>query len=495
MRILIFILALMSAFFVSNVYSIESTKLDMENLKHPKFEYIGNCNYYGIFNKTNIPLGACVKLIDDHYKSRNGDNAGDAFSSLIGQSSTGPIYNIYSSFKTCATCNYVKVELGNWTQIEGEPSCPPESFPMFKYEVFEADGTLKCAREKLPDDCPAGYHSLAASKAISGGDECMPKACPAAGSGENLSSSPMTGGIPFSGGGMYCNDGCAYTVESSQITSKSYAVGTSQGAACGTKPYDNFKMADDGEDLKCNVTTNADGVSLMACPESTATTPEVDPHNNDDAKVGEDKKPDLPKESCDPADASCQMKNVEAEITNSTNDQIENDNVLHNKKIDADVENTKAVINSMDSIGTILFMADKKSDINAAQTVGKLQGVIDAINGLEGNGTGTGGGGNGSGEGNIGGEDCEGTIEECAGIGNGDGVELSHETRNLDQYAQKYNNWLPNAELPPEKCITLTNGKSLCFSFQYFIVFFQAISGLIVLSSLIHSASIIARSV
>ena len=106
---------------------------------------------------------------------------------------------------------------------------------------------------------------------------------------------------------------------------------------------------------------------------------------------------------------------------------------------------------------------------------------------------GGGGGGNGGGDGEgEGGGDCEGGAADCVPIV---GSEIPKEVVNLSQYADKYDDWLPNAELPEEKCIVLTTGQSLCFSFSAFIILFQAISGLIVISSLLHSARIIAGAI
>lgn len=371
------------------------------------------------------------------------------------------------------------------------PSCPPKAYPEHDYPWYQNGKLYSCHKEKPVEDCPAGYHSKGTSKAL-GSTECVPKECPPAGSSESLFSSPTIGGSPFDGGGLYCNDGCAYNVNESQISLSKYAIGVSQGVACGDKPYENSKLADDATADQCSTTTDGT-VTVLQCPDHHQPEPEENPIDNEESKVDDTETPEKPKETCVDGDVTCNLKNVETEIENSINRLIDNDNELHNKKIDADEKNAKAFLNVMESIDTAILLQTSQDERLHAVTVGKFNELIDAVNGIETGGGG--GGGNGTGNGNIGGQDCEGTIEECAGIGSGDGVELPQETRNLDQYAQKYNNWLPDAELPPEKCITLTNGKSLCFSFKYFILFFQAISGLIVLSSLIHSASIIVRSV
>ncbi len=530
MRILIFILALMSAFFVHNAFAETSTEQvtpkcygggtfneELQTCLIPaQPESISQCilTHDGVdYTKTSKQghQAACVALLEsskgflpdyDYDDYCSGSYCRNYSKSDYFRYNASSVY-LYARFEityTCATnptCTPPPTETldkyrgrANYDGVVDKASCPPPNAPNYKTPI-DLNNLFYCSQLPSEQDCPAGYHSKSVSQQL-GSSECLPKECPAAGSGENLSSTPMTGGVPFNGGGMYCNDGCAYTVNTSQISSPKYAVGTSQGAACGDKPYDNKKLADEGDTGNCTTATNGD-VTLLSCPDANPTTPEPDPHNNDESKVNEDDTPEKPKETCAEGDTSCNLKNVETEIENSINRQIDNDNKLHNKKIDADTKNAKAFLNVMDSIDTAILLQTSQDERLHAVTVGKFNELIDAVNGIETGGGG--GGGNGTGNGNIGGQDCEGTIEECAGIGSGDGVELPHETKNLEQYAQKYQNWLPDAELPQEKCITLTTGYTACFSFHYIIYFLQALSGLIVLSSLIHSAAIIVRSV
>ncbi len=500
MRILIFILALMSAFFVPATFSFE---LDLDDLRAPKvrIEKIYRCEFsfsWGGGTSTKLPSQSRSGAMDacKAWAFINLDRSQPCGSTNKLDGGYGRILlplNLIKSDGSCSiggngggTVNFNAIDEG---QTETE-SCPPDSSPEHKFEHYTEQGDLKCAKLKEYKDCDAGYHSKGASQAL-GSDSCLPKECPPAGSSEVLGSSPKTGGVPFIGGGMYCNDGCAYAVNSGNIHSKGSALGTSQGVACGDKPYDNKKLANEGDEGECKTATNGE-VTVLNCPNEPPPEPEEPPLNNDDSKVDESDTPEQSKENCAVGDTDCNLQNLEKEISNSINRQIDNDNELHNKQIDADTKNAKAFLNVMDSIDTTLLLQKSQNERLHATTIGKFNELIDAVNGIE-TGGGGGGAGTGSGNGNIGGQDCEGTIEECAGFGGE--IELPQETRNLEQYAQKYNNWLPDAELPPEKCITLTNGKSLCFSFQYFILFFQAISGLIVISSLIHSASIIVRSV
>jgi len=508
MRILIFILALMSAFFVSAGVLDEQRGPDMSDLKPPQGD-TQYCTYASVTtNYSGSPKGCggtefeAKKQACDLYALTYvyGDSGSYTWGQAICEidSSTFrlriPGTRHYSNGQNLPTTAYVSLYAKNYTN-ETIYKCPNPTYPEYDRQVESSQHSsgIMCAKTKEPEDCPAGYHSKGASAAL-GSDTCVPKECPPTGSSESLFSSPRIGGSGFDGGGLYCNGGCTYTVDPSQISLGQYAIGVSQGAACGDKPYDDKKLADDADNNNCSFTSD-NTVKVLQCPDNHQPEPEENPIDNDASKVDDTETPEKPKNVCAEGDANCHIKNVETEIENSANRQIDNDNELHNKKIEADEKNAKAFLNVMESIDTAILYQTSQDDKLHAVTVGKFNQLVDAVNGIQTGGGGGGGNGTGTGTGNIGGQDCEGTIEECAGIGSGDGVEIPQETRNLEQYAQKYNNWLPDAELPPEKCITLTNGKSLCFSFQYFILFFQAISGLIVISSLIHSASIIVRSV
>ena len=372
MRLLIYTLALISAFFVSVNAEVTS----------PVDQFYGFCKGNGV-NSSNVSLDECVSLIEANAKNRLKDPVQNVEAVFWYQNTngTGHRINVYT-----AKDSYIGY--GEHLSSSIVNSCPP-THPI---EITNPDGSISCADE--PQDCPAGYHSKAVSKAL-GSTDCVPKECPAAGTGENLASTPMTGGVPFSGGGMYCNDGCAYSVNAEQISSEKYAVGTSQGVACGDKPYDNKKLADDGETDGCSTATNGE-IDIMSCPNANPTTPETDPHNNDDSKVGEEGTPEKPKDTCSPDDASCNLKNIETEIENSSNKIIDNDNELHNKKIDADTKNTQAVLNIMESVDTAILRQTSQDDKLHAVTVSKFNKLIDAVNGLD---VGGGGGGNGTGNG------------------------------------------------------------------------------------------------
>ena len=504
MRLLIFLLALMSAFFVSaETETVPAKRADGYKASPRLSDGSFGSPVYAADKDSAIAsaLSISVSNIEDFIRSLSsltGNLCGDIEYSYEPkqkrQSDTqiaiGYINTV--TVKNCTTNQETQVVKENWgytaqagfVSATGIYTCPPDGYPDHTELVNESS----CAIPP-PSDCPAGYHSKAVSKAL-GSTECVPKECPPAGTGENLSSTPMTGGVPFSGGGMYCNDGCAYSVNAEQISSDKYAVGTSQGAACGDKPYDNKKLADEGDTDGCSLATNGE-VDILSCPNANPTTPETDPHNNDDSKVGEDDTPDKPKETCADGDAACNLKNVETQIENSSNKIIDNDNELHNKKIDADTKNTQAILNIMESVDTSILLQTSQDERLHAVTLSKFNQLIDAVNGLETGGSGGGGNGNGNGNG-TGQGDCEGSVSDCVPI---EDAEIPQETINLDQYADKYDDWLPNAELPSEKCIVLTNGKSICLSFEAFILLFQGISGLLVIGALMHSARIISGAI
>lgn len=502
MRILIFLLALTSAFFVPNSFSVEP---DMDSLVPAKQDtvpcsgvYLSGSSYNGStkvcgYSKTENDLASCNIAVSalQPYTYRGSYYTyeyGEAFCELEGDSVKAyqKRTTVFDDPDTPDTeyNNPVRLLAAN---IQGELSylCPPDNYPEHTIKVGS-----NCATELLDKDCPAGYHSKAVSFQI-GGTECVPKECPPVGSGENLSSSPATGGVPFSGGGMYCNDGCAYSVPASNITSQSYASGTSQGVACGDKPYDNKKLADEGNEGGCKTTTDSSGVSVMTC-DTPADQPEGEDTDVDNEENKTDDTPNTkkPLEDCAVDDTACLLRNLQTSSENNNQDIIDNDNLLHNKLIDAITNNTNVIKNSVENLDTTVYLAHQEDARNDTIKIQKLDGIIDAIKGIEISGGG-GGGGTGTGTGSDG-EDCEGSASDCVPIEN---AEIPQEQINLDQYADKYDDWLPNAELPDEKCITLTTGDSLCISFEFWIVFFKAISGLMVITALLHSAKIITGAV
>jgi len=500
MRLLIYILALTSAFFVSaepDMDDLRSPKVEPMttyqciNTNYPRVESIDECFaiYKGISSVQS--LDGCETIFEVNPVHSNPTQL-----SLVirkqRNTTTKPVYcTIYSSFSYRLTITD--------EQITETKSCPPNGMPLHKIDVVDSLGQHMCAKPLEDKDCPAGYHSKAVSKAM-GSDSCMPKECPAAGSGEDLYSSKMTGGVPFNGGGMYCNDGCAYSVKSENVTSDQYALGTSQGAACGDKPYDNKKLSDEGDEGQCETNT-VDGVTIIFCNNEPAPpTDKDDDANNDGSKEDETEKPKKDLEDCASDDNACMLRNLIKEQSNNTQVQIENDNKLHNKMVDTATNNTNILKTAIDDLHTTVFVGLQKNDKLEAVKASKMNDLISAVR--EGNqiltdkpigGGGGGGGGNGGGDGDgEGGGDCEGGAADCVPIV---GSEIPKEVVNLSQYADKYDDWLPNAELPEEKCIVLTTGQSLCFSFSAFIILFQAISGLIVISSLLHSARIIAGAI
>lgn len=509
MRILIFLLALMSAFFVS-----AADEPDLTDLQPPSFKtkYILQCGYGGSGEHPTVESDemsgvACQAIwnpiisdtIQQKIASGQYESAGSVSWITDRKYQYDYVLCFYGDCETFGTGDS-GTQVGEYIFLVKETindyMCPPDGYPEHTIQVAKQDSSsepsFNCAKSAVPKDCPAGYHSKAVSAQI-GGTECVPKECPPAGSGENLASSPATGGVPFSGGGMYCNDGCAYSVPSSNITSQGYASGTSQGVACGDKPYDNKKLADEGNEGGCKTTTDESGVAVMTCD-----TPADQPQGeNTDVDNGESKTDDTPTpkkplEDCAVDDTACLLRNLQTSSENNNQDVIDNDNLLHNKLIDAITNNTNVIKDSVENLDTTVYLAQQENSKNDTIKIQKLDAIIDAIKGIEiSGGGGGGGGGTGTGSGSDG-EDCEGSASDCVPIEN---AEIPQEQINLDQYADKYDDWLPNAELPDEKCITLTTGDSLCISFEFWIVFFKAISGLMVITALLHSAKIITGAV
>lgn len=502
MRLLIFLLALMSAFFVFKSHAdTEVPEGYPSNYIYPPIPaetvkiYVLECKVGSTTHSLENPdvstlKSQCMSLAKPISSS-------DGCSYTPKNEILNPFVQGNISFRSKksnddAVCKGHQQIYYKWRSSKtGPESCPPKDNPDFDNPIIWPAGSeiLNCAKlkdltEPEPSDCPAGYHSKAVSKAL-GSTECVPKECPPAGSGEALYSSPNLG-VPFSGGGMYCNDGCAYSVSSANITSDKHATGTSQGAACGDKPYDNKKLADESDADKCSTATNGD-VTILSCTDATPTNDGKDPHNNDESKVDDTPTSDKPKLDCAEGDTICNLKNLEIQMQNSSQQTIDNQKELHNKQIEAQTKNTNAIINAMDSVDTSIFLQTQQDERLHAVTISKFNELIGAVNGID---VGTGGGGGGSGTGTGTGEpDCEGSAADCVPI---EAFEIPSETVNLQQYSDKYDDWLPNAELPEQSCVTLTNGLNLCLDFSSIILIFKAFSALLVISALIHSGKIIA---
>ncbi|MBZ2191656.1 hypothetical protein JFJ09_05470 [Pseudoalteromonas arctica] len=509
MRLLIFLLALTSAFFVPLTSAIDYGP-DLTDLKEPAqsgFQCISAFGFEACApSRWEAFDRACKSYVSAASLPPNTDSRRYTKQECYYKNSsptTFPEVAYYGTRKNnlCpgGWCDEERfgsspISWSNAREVDGY-SCPPQSAPNHLIpvpkETYEPDeAPFLCAKELEPKDCPAGYHSKSVSKAI-GGSECVPKDCPPLGSGENLASSPATGGVPFSGGGMYCNDGCAYSVPASNITSQSYASGTSQGVACGDKPYDNKKLADEGNEGGCKTTTDESGVSVLTC-DTPADQPEGEDKtvDNEESKTDDTANEPKPLEDCSIEDTACLLRNLQTSSENNNQAIIDNDNLLHNKLIDAITNNTNTITGSVQELESTIYFAHQENQQSDSIKIQKLDGIIDAIRGIE--ISGGGGGGTGSGGTGSGGDDCEGSAADCVPI---EGSEIPSETVNLQQYADKYDDWLPNAELPEEKCIVLTTGKSICLSFEAFILLFKAISGLLVIGALMHSAKIISGAI
>lgn len=384
-------------------------------------------------------------------------------------------------------------------RYEQEPSCPHPDFPEYTKSVqMSSDSDDIMCGKPLNPDCPAGYHSAKVSAAM-GGSDCMPKQCDAAGQSSSLYSPPAAG-VPYSGGGVYCNDGCAYNVSGDNISSKSYATGTSLGVACGDKPYDYKKLADEGNRDNCSTSSDDNGVSLISCSDGSVTPPDptgggggVDDGNKSDSDET-DPNPndnDKPKTDCPEGDVACEQKNVQTEIENQTNDLVTELRDLHNKALQqANAENQR-LLTQLTQLELSQYIQGRKEGQAQQQLYNRLGDVVSAIEGIDtGGGNGGGdndnGGGDGDGDGDGNG-DCVGSPEECVGI---DG-EIPTEQVSLSEYISKYNGTLPSgAVLEPTQCWTI-GGKNICFDWSNIIAFLQGIGYLLVMGAWIHSARII----
>lgn len=411
MRLLIFTLALISAFFVS-------AEPDMDDLVSPEdlpVEFACSTSFTlsnGDSFMRTPDAESCINEIKQSVQHLRGVE-------YVGLGTY--------SFKTTVIFNYngADVVYGDFYSVETALSCPPTSNPEYSIPV-DLNGSLMCAKQLVDKDCPAGYHSKAVSKAM-GSDSCMPKECPSSGTGEDLYSSKLTGGIPFNGGGMYCNDGCAYHVKSENVTSDQYALGTSQGVACGDKPYDNKKLADEGNDGQCETNT-VDGVSVMFCNNEPAPpTDKDDDANNDPSKGDETEKPKKELENCASDDNACMMRNLIKEQSNNTQVQIESDTKLHNRMVDTATNNTNVIKSTLENFNTSFDIHAR--GVKSSQTIefAKLDSIISTLKAgnqiaidkpVGGGSGGSGGSGNGANEGTCVGEGCSENSKyngECEG--------------------------------------------------------------------------------
>ncbi len=517
-------MALVCAFFVSGV-SAESPPpphpshegVDMFDLKEPELGKGGQrfrtCHVPQFGSSVTFPdEGACIQAASKFVSemAANDDRV------RVGNTSSESVDTGERTFNVITTINWYRcmrpIDDGfcdGWQKrgteaiasfyFEPEPSCPNKKYPEYNKSVqMSGDPKNIMCGKPLNPDCPAGYHSAKVSSAM-GSNGCLPKQCDPAGQSSSLYS-PPSAGVPYSGGGVYCNDGCAYNVSSENISSKSYAMATSLGVACGDKPYDYKKLADEGNRDNCSTSSDDNGVKLISCSDGSVTPPdptgggggvddgnksdpdETDPNPNDN---------DKPKTDCPEGDVACEQKNVQTEIENQTNDLISELRDLHNKALkQANAENQR-LLTQLTQLELSQYIQGRKDGQAQQQLYNRLGDVVSAIEGIDtGGGNGGGdndnGGGDGDGDGDGNG-DCVGSPEECVGI---DG-EIPTEQVSLSEYISKYNGTLPSgAVLEPTQCWTI-GGKNICFDWSNIIAFLQGIGYLLVMGAWIHSARII----
>lgn len=414
MRLLIYLLALTSAFFIS-------AEPDLTDLKPAKELGDSFCQFH-LGNLKNVSLAECGEHVISKVKAR-------------------PPYPtevtlVLKELPTSPGNMWFEVDYDDgdgdgidngaiYTSNLDNPtySCPPDGFSDY-YIVVGEGSSMMCAKDAVPQDCPAGYHSKGVSTAM-GSSDCMPKECPPEGGSESLYTSPNIGGS-FSGGGTYCNDGCAYNVSSSNITSDKYATGRSLGAACGDKPYDTKKMADENDD-SCSLSSDSNGVSLLTCANGNTDSPTPDDPNvnNDDSKSDDSEKPKDDLANCTGDDLACQMDNLKKQNSNDTKSKIENDNKNHNKLVDTLTKNTNAIKQSIDDFNIAFDITSQQSKRQKEVELSKLDQIITTLQ--AGNqiaidkpvgGSGSGGTGTGQNDGTCVGDNCSDDSKyngECEG--------------------------------------------------------------------------------
>ncbi|MCK8124387.1 hypothetical protein MTF66_05215 [Pseudoalteromonas sp. 2CM39R] len=153
MRILIFLLALTSAFFVSVSHADEP---DMNDLMNPSYEYIGSCMDLSKEISSGGNVGMCQELIEAIVEqSRPGLVFGSSVEVHM-QTDTGPFYRIVVAFKNhYSDTDTSRGVYGYFGTKETAPTCPPEGFPLYDIPVNLDNGELMCAKPFDPfNNCP-----------------------------------------------------------------------------------------------------------------------------------------------------------------------------------------------------------------------------------------------------------------------------------------------------------------------------------------------------
>ena len=154
MRLLIFILALTCAFFVSASHAAEP---DMNDLMSPSYEYIGSCMYLSKEISSGGNVGMCQELIEAIVEQAR---PGLVFGSTVEvhmQTDTGPFYRIVVAYKNhYSDTDTSRGVYGYFGTKETAPTCPPDGFPLYDIPVTLDNGDLMCAKPLDPyDNCPA----------------------------------------------------------------------------------------------------------------------------------------------------------------------------------------------------------------------------------------------------------------------------------------------------------------------------------------------------
>ena len=161
MRILIFLLALTSAFFVSQTYAVN---LDLNDLRDPdkKIEHIYRCSFtssWGGIYSTKVPADTGSEAMSSckTWGMANIDRSQPCGSSNIQDGGYGRIIIPLNLRNTDGSCivggqggGQVDFNAYDEGQTETE-ECPPSNSPLHIYD-YNIDGVLKCAKEK--DFCP-----------------------------------------------------------------------------------------------------------------------------------------------------------------------------------------------------------------------------------------------------------------------------------------------------------------------------------------------------
>ena len=468
MRLIIFLLALVSAFFHINAHANSDIEPDMSDLVPAELQTTWQkmCTLNGDPSFPVDSVSECKSAAQSSIEpdtsrydyvceiksggESTGANAGYEYKRVI----YAPIpaaCGAGGSSQLTRYWNYAETELGE------DYICPPSEHPEHTIPVEDN----MCAKPK--GDCGMGYWNEYMSEVITGKkNHCEPRDCDQSGTTKGINLIPGHDGQGFSStsGGVYCNDGCAYEVQPEQVNHSGSAYATSTGQHCDVFGSPNKKISELDDLANCTAAETPEGKPTLSCPDGSSDNGDddtngndnQDPINNDDKKKTGDDTEDQPKNTCADDDIGCKTENVEIAIENAVEKLIKNDNELHNLMIDVHTANTVSVVDALNEIKS-------SSEINDSMELLLLENLeshLKALVAIESEKNGDGGGdgetdGNNDTGGNTDGE-CAPSVDDCTNAGDDScTADYCDANLNTEQAEEQIKNYFENEEPMPNE--------------------------------------------